>query len=780
MQPLTNDPKMDAYLFYLSTLEHTEFPEIMNRHSNDIYDIYSKLKKNSISENNNTFDNIIKEIIKEIKKNKYSNVQYFILAQLLFRLKNIDTLSIEELYYPKIKWYNKKKFTTNISKLEINEKVKSIVDKLSSNKLYEDIKKKDIILRFTDEFNEVSKEKSELGEKILRFLYHNKILVVIKYLINSLQEINIDSTIEILIEQNIFKNLLEGPLLINLNDFLKSLFKYSISVIDKEKIKDILTYILYFLVNNDMGIPIEIHKLFDNGNFNASNDIELGKILNLLGELSENLTLRRLFYLLSKQKRKFYRNKSNLLKKPDSNVSVNKSNNDIKFIKKTLNKQTDLIKSLSKYMFDDIKIIFLNELFTYIGNSIKNDKVRNILTYIIYLLVKDDIKIPQEIDNTTINFEKATLDKRLNELLNFVVIDKQEKMRRLFHLLQKEKMKKLKSITVEDSSFVSYSNANSNKSPEEYIKTTLDNLSKNNDIATALTLIVSKFSIQDKNKINFLQELFKYVLHNIKEKHIIDILTYIVYSLVIDDKNIPAKIPAKITEKFEKLIANTNNLNSESNNKFSKFSKQFERNFILNRLLYILFKLLPKKESSYKYSTPRPPRPPSYSNPSSSSNSKNYLNNLKNYDSINTTDPRSFLAEIKRRINAITQERRDIFVQNLIDSILKDNISKNILRIFPDFNMFRLPLFLSKLFGYFSDEFLKDETIKKILTYIVYSLINTDLNINNVDHLPLYKELEDILMEIFEVNTQIPEILIKLFKILTKRIEELNELERKK
>jgi hypothetical protein len=453
------------------------------------------------------------------------------------------------------------------------------------------------------------------------------------------------------------------------------------------------------------------------------------------------------------------------------------SSDDIYNIKKYLDNMNDisltLVLIISKYNFDQNKINFLNKLFTYIGESIEKIELRNVLAYIIYLLVKDDIIIPPTINNGKNNFEKVTLTKELEELLKSVDKTKQIKMRRLFHLLQQEKMKKLKSIKVDDSSFVPDSNANSNKSPEEYIKTTLDNLSKNNDIATALTLIVSKFLIKDLNKINFLQELFEYVLDNIKEKHIIDILTYIVYSLVIDDKNIPAKIPAKITEKFEKLIANTNNLNSESKNKFSKFSKQFERNFILNRLLYILFKLLPKKESSYKYSTPRPPRPPSYSNPSSSSNSKNYLNNLKNYDSINTTDPRSFLAEIKRRINAITQERRDIFVQNLIDSILKDNISKNILRIFPDFNMFRLPLFLSKLFGYFSDEFLKDKTIKKILTYIVYSLINTDLNINNVDHLPLDQKLEDILMEIFEVNTQIPEILIKLFKILTKRIEEL-------
>lgn len=50
------------------------------------------------------------------------------------------------------------------------------------------LKKKDIILRFTDEFNEVSKENSELKEKILRFLYHNQILIVIKHLIDSIKE----------------------------------------------------------------------------------------------------------------------------------------------------------------------------------------------------------------------------------------------------------------------------------------------------------------------------------------------------------------------------------------------------------------------------------------------------------------------------------------------------------------------------------------------------------------------------------------------------------------
>lgn len=120
--------KMDNYYFYLSILEHTYFPEIMNTHSRYIYNIYSRLKNNMIQENNNTLD----YIIKEIKKNTYSDVQYFILAQLLYRLKNIDSLTKEELYYPELRWYNKNKFTTNINKLQINEKVKSIVAKIST------------------------------------------------------------------------------------------------------------------------------------------------------------------------------------------------------------------------------------------------------------------------------------------------------------------------------------------------------------------------------------------------------------------------------------------------------------------------------------------------------------------------------------------------------------------------------------------------------------------------------------------------------------------------
>jgi len=431
MQPLTNEENVSAYSFYLSTLEHTDFPEIMNSHSNDIYDIYSRLKNNRISENNNSLGNIIKEI----KKNKYSDVEYFILAQFLYRLKNIKDLSKEELYYPKTKWYCKNNFTTNISKLQINEKVKSIikliVDKFNANKLNkEDVKVKDIILRFTDEFNEVSKENSELSEKILRFLYHNQVLVVIKYLINSFKEKNIDNTIDILIKKKIFKNLLEGRNIINLRSFLKSLFEYSISVIDKDKIKDILTYILYFLVNNDMGIPIEIHELFNNGFFDASNDRRLGEILNLLGELRENLTLRRLFYLLSKQKRKLLQqekpiiNPFNHLQKPNSPpTEMSKSNNKVNFMVKSIE---SLIQGLNKHNIDNIVInlinslkdnvnnrikeefpnllnyqlsVFLSRLFNYIIEYISDKFIQNILTYIVYYFVNPNMRLPTNIEN---------------------------------------------------------------------------------------------------------------------------------------------------------------------------------------------------------------------------------------------------------------------------------------------------------------------------------------------------------------------------------------------
>ncbi len=72
-----------------------------------------------------------------------------------------------------------------------------------------------------------------------------------------------------------------------------------------------------------------------------------------------------------------------------------------------------------------------------------------------------------------------------------------------------------------------------------------------------MTLIVSKFSIQDQNKINFLRELFEYVLHNIKKEHIIDILTYIVYSLVYDDTKIPKiKVEIEIEKLSEKRQVN--------------------------------------------------------------------------------------------------------------------------------------------------------------------------------------------------------------------------------
>lgn len=135
--------------------------KIMKSDLVEIHEIYLKLK-NSEYENE---DMIINELIEEIKKNKYTDVQYFILALLIFRLKNIDKqnftynitkrISNKSAEYVSFVFDNKKNFS-------MNKKINSIIKKISSK----NPKKLDIILRFIDEYIEVSKENSELREKI--------------------------------------------------------------------------------------------------------------------------------------------------------------------------------------------------------------------------------------------------------------------------------------------------------------------------------------------------------------------------------------------------------------------------------------------------------------------------------------------------------------------------------------------------------------------------------------------------------------------------------------
>ena len=126
----------------------------------NIHEIYLKLK-NSQYENE---DKIIKQLIEEIKKNKFIDVQYFILALLIYRLINFQNLNIKHnrININKTGKYIEYIFGA-IEKFSINnEKLESIIKITSSRNPI----KIEIILRFIDEYIAVSIENSEFGKKI--------------------------------------------------------------------------------------------------------------------------------------------------------------------------------------------------------------------------------------------------------------------------------------------------------------------------------------------------------------------------------------------------------------------------------------------------------------------------------------------------------------------------------------------------------------------------------------------------------------------------------------
>lgn len=159
----------------------------MNSYSNEITEIYLKLKNKEWS-NDLLQNHKIKDIVEEIQKNQYSDSQLYVLAKLLFCLINIDSLNKEKMKYPIEQRFNKNKIRDYFYKLfynkfnnNLNSKIQKIVNDIKKDTKIDKILRIDIILRFIDEYIEVSKEDSEysknLQQKIQRFThdYNNKI-----------------------------------------------------------------------------------------------------------------------------------------------------------------------------------------------------------------------------------------------------------------------------------------------------------------------------------------------------------------------------------------------------------------------------------------------------------------------------------------------------------------------------------------------------------------------------------------------------------------------------
>lgn len=346
----------------------------MDSFLNDINYIYLKLKKKDYSELSKN-DNII-NIVEEIKKNDFSDVQLYVIAKLLCYLLNIEKLNEQKFIYPPNDRFNKKKMTNIWTKLfnnnfknfnittlnsKIQEIVKNVETKYKNKNENKKIKKIDIILRFIDEYLEVSKENSEHSKKLQEFLKNfeylysvfvsvneslkkniyfprasnafgissqastaynskqasaaynskqasaannsresfNRTLFTIQSYISALKSENIETVIKMIINSKIFSEEINEKI----KEFLSRLFNYIIKYIDNEMLKKILNCILYFFVNQNMEIPKDILDNFGNTDLKKYKDKKLFEILNenLPPEFSKNIKLIKLFDLLSTQ-----------------------------------------------------------------------------------------------------------------------------------------------------------------------------------------------------------------------------------------------------------------------------------------------------------------------------------------------------------------------------------------------------------------------------------------------------------------------------------------------
>jgi hypothetical protein len=273
--------------------------EYMNSFSWEINKIYLKLKKKNFTElleNKN-----IAKFVSEIQKNEFSDAQLYVLAKLLCYLinkKKIDktlfiypigerfnTIKMEE-YWENLYYHNR------LNTRNLNARIQRIVSDIKNNKNIDKEIRIDIILRFIDEFIEVSKENSEYSKKLhdelkklepetrsTNNLYkpipsrtlskpisssnnsRNFVVESIRSLLQSLNKDNIDDIIKLLINtlsSKVNKDILSKfPDLLNfqLIVFLSKLFNFSIEYISDKFIQNFLTYIIYYFVNPEMKLP---------------------------------------------------------------------------------------------------------------------------------------------------------------------------------------------------------------------------------------------------------------------------------------------------------------------------------------------------------------------------------------------------------------------------------------------------------------------------------------------------------------------------------------------
>jgi hypothetical protein len=274
----------------------------MNSFSYEINNIYLQLKRKDFTELLKN-KNIVK-FVSEIQKNEFTDAQLYVLAKLLCYLIKKKDLEVHKntFIYPPDERFNKNKmkeywdsliFKNELNTKGLNAKIQKIVSDIKNNKNIDKVIQRDIILRFIDEFIEVSKENSDyskiLDKELKKFspetlkqsmLYdpvpsrtssksntssnksRNNDVELIRRLLQGLKDkSNIDDIIRLLIRslENLinktkFPDLLDYQLAV----FLSNLFNFSIKYISDEFIQSVLSYIIYYFVNPEMKLPDSI------------------------------------------------------------------------------------------------------------------------------------------------------------------------------------------------------------------------------------------------------------------------------------------------------------------------------------------------------------------------------------------------------------------------------------------------------------------------------------------------------------------------------------------
>jgi hypothetical protein len=362
----------------------------MDSFLNDINSIYLKLKKKDYSELSKN-PKII-NIVEQIQKNEYSDVQLYVIAKLLCYLLNIEKLNKRKFIYLFNDRFNKNKMRNIWKKLyeeyklnttTLNSKIKKILNNVTKNiKSINENKrviKIDIILRFIDEYIEVSRENSEYSKELQEFL---KNLEFHLFSFNNLQKKN------------------------ELYPSRASSASNAFGISSQASASNAFGISSQASASNAFGISSQA---------SASNAFGISSQASAAFNSTESFNMK--------------------MQTIQAYIYALKSNNIGDVIQMIINSN---IFSIKTEEFSGKIPIFLSKIFNYIIQYIDNDMLKKILIYIVYFFVNQNMEIPKDIlESFGAIYLEQFKDKELFKILREELpeFSKNEKLVKLFYLL---------------------------------------------------------------------------------------------------------------------------------------------------------------------------------------------------------------------------------------------------------------------------------------------------------------------------------------------------------